>query len=82
MSGSQELKTIPKVLKKQALPVFYGAKKYFTSCVAGSRPVLSLSKWPPPYRFTEVKAFAVAEVLDLGRVIHTKFGIPKLRRIP
>ena len=34
---------------------YYGSEKYFASCVAGSRP--------PPYRFTTIKAFAVAEIL-------------------
>jgi len=33
---------------------FYGAKKYFASCVAGSRP--------PPYSLTEIKAFTVVYV--------------------
>jgi len=53
---------------------FYWAKKYFANCVAGSRP--------PSYSFKEIKAFTIAEVLDLGRVTHTKVGITKPKRFP
>jgi len=37
---------------------------------------------PRPTVLKEIKAFTVAEVLDLGRVTHTKSGITKPKRFP